>query len=164
MLWAFFVPAAAAALSGAAPADPPTEGPSTRAEQAFLRSAAAEPGAVVLPGLQYAVIRAGPADGLPPRRSDDVVVRYRGVLPDGRVFSTSPGEGKETVRFTLQKLIPGWIAALQLMRPGDVWRLYVPAYLAYGAAGKDAVPPLSALVFEVELVSVAPPPAPAKGP
>lgn len=140
---------------------PKQPGPSTPAEQAFLRSAAAASGAIVLPGLQYRVLRSGPADGPHPKRSDDIVVRYRGVLPDGRVFSTSPDDGKETTRFALQRLIPGWIAALQLMRPGDVWRLYVPAYLAYGAPGKDAIPPLSTLTFEVELVSI---PAPAASP
>ena len=58
--------------------------------------------------------------------------------------------------FPLQKLIPGWVAALQLMRPGDVWMLYVPAYLAYGAAGKSYIPPDSTLIFHVELVASEP--------
>jgi FKBP-type peptidyl-prolyl cis-trans isomerase len=145
--------ASSAAAATAAPAA------STPEEEAFLRSTRAAAGVVVLPGLQYTVLRSGPADGPHPKRSDDIVVRYRGVLPDGRVFSASPQDGAETMRFTLQKLIPGWIAALQLMRPGDVWRLFVPAYLAYGAAGKNAVPPMSALTFTVELVSIVPPAA-----
>lgn len=83
-------------------------------------------------------------------------MRYQGRFLDGRVFSTSTDQGRGETVFPLQKLIPGWVAALQLMRPGDVWMLYVPAYLAYGAAGKNYIPPDSTLVFQVELVGIEP--------
>ena len=132
-------------------------GMGTAAEQAFLAGNAKADGVVVLPGLQYKIVRSGPADGPHPRRADDITVHYVGKFPDGKTFSTTPDNGAGTEVFPLQKLIPGWIAALQLMRPGDVWMLYVPSYLGYGAAGKSYIPPDSTLVFQVELVSVAPP-------
>ncbi|MBW3618180.1 MAG: alpha/beta fold hydrolase [Proteobacteria bacterium] len=125
-------------------------------ERAFLVRNAGEPGVVSLPGLQYKVLRSGPATGRRPTRADDVTVRYQGRFLDGRVFSTSGDEGRATTTFPLQKLIPGWLSALQLMRPGDEWMLYVPAHLGYGAAGKSYIPPNSTLVFRVELVSAAP--------
>ena len=120
------------------------------------------PGAVVtLPGLQYQVLRAGPPGGEHPTRASTVAVHYEGRLADGTVFSTSPEDGKGESVFELQKLIPGWIAALQLMRPGDVWRLTLPPHLAYGARGRaPTIPPDSTLIFQVELLSVrTPPPA-----
>jgi len=152
-----FALAAANTQAGAA-ASP---GAGTVAEQDFLKQNAVAQGVVVLPGLQYKVIKSGPPDGPRPRRSDDITVRYVGRFADGKVFGSSPDNGAGTEVFPLQKLIPGWIAALQLMRPGDVWMLYLPAYLAYGAAGKSYIPPDSTLVFQVELVSVA---APGDGP
>jgi len=132
-----------------APAAQPTD-----AEKAFLTANARDPGVIVLPGVQYKVIKSGPADGPHPHRADDITVRYEGRFIDGKVFNTSPDNGAGTTDFPLQKLIPGWIATLQLMRPGDVWMLYIPAYLAYGSAGKANIAPGSTLVFRVELVAV----------
>ncbi len=117
----------------------------------------APPGPVVsLPPLRYQVLHSGPAEGPRPSRSDDITVRYVGRFPDGRVFNTSPDEGRGVTTFPLQKLIPGWLAALQLMRPGDVWRLQLPPHLGYSWKGKEIIPPDSPLVFDVELVSFAP--------
>lgn len=117
---------------------------------------------VTLPGLQYQVLRSGPAEGEHPTRASTVTVHYEGRLADGTVFSTSPEGGKGESVFELQRLIPGWIAALQLMRPGDLWRLTLPPHLAYGARGRaPTIPPGSTLTFQVELLSVrTPPPAP----
>lgn len=122
----------------------------------FIAANAHAPGVVVLPGLQYKVLKSGPADGPHALRSDDITVRYEGRFADGKLFDASPDDGRGTTVFPLQKLIPGWIAALQLMRPGDVWMLYLPPNLAYGAKGKGPIPPDTPLVFKVELVSVAP--------
>ena len=126
------------------------------AERAFLARNAAQDGVVVLPGLQYRVLKSGPTDGPHPRRTDTIRVRYEGRFLDGHVFNTSADQGRGETVFPLQKLIPGWVAALRLMRPGDVWMLYVPAYLAYGAAGKSYIPPDSTLIFHVELVAIEP--------
>jgi FKBP-type peptidyl-prolyl cis-trans isomerase len=128
-------------------------------------AAAAE---VTLPGVRYEVLASGPTDGPQPTRADAVTMRYVGRLADGgAVFSTSAANGTEPTRFEVRTVIPGMSAALQLMRPGDRWRITLPAYLAYGRLGrryappeptlKRDVPPDSVLVFDVELVSVLPP-------
>jgi len=152
---AFTLALALAIGAGVARADPaPTEPPSDHG--AFLSGNATAPGVVALPGLQYKVLKSGPATGSHPTRADNIVVRYEGRFVNGQVFNTSPDEGAGTTTFPLGRLIPGWVAALQMMRPGDVWMLYVPPYLAYGAAGKDTIPPESTLVFKVELVGIGP--------
>lgn len=129
-------------------------------------SAAAPGRAVHLPGLQYRVLRSGPADGVQPTRSDRVSIRYAGRLVDGSVFSTSPDNGANPASFDVRTVIPGFSALVQLMRPGDRWEFTIPGYLGYGREGKriasgDAslkheIPPDSTLIFDVELVSVSP--------
>lgn len=145
-----------------APPDPIT------GEQAFLIKNAKARNVVSLPGLQYMVLSHGEGGGPHPTRADDVTVRYEGRFINGQVFNTSPNNGKDPVTFQLNRLIPGWVAALQMMRPGDVWMIYLPANLAYGEAGKEPyIPPYSTLIFRVELVSVQPhvdPPPPAPPP
>lgn len=131
---------------------------------AVLTMGAARP--VVLPGVSYQVLASGPAGGAMPTRSDEVMMRYVGRLSDGSVFSTSGNGGAEPTAFKVREVIPGMSAALQLMRPGDRWRITLPSYLAYGRLGrtykppeptlKRDVPPDATLVFDVELVSVRP--------
>lgn len=121
---------------------------------AFLAKTARLPGVKVLPdGLQYKIIRSGPAGGPSPKIGDDVKVDYEGTLIDGTVFDSSYKRG-EPIVFTLGEVIPGWNEALQLMRPGDVWYLYIPADLAYGDRNAGPIPPGSVLVFKVELHGV----------
>jgi FKBP-type peptidyl-prolyl cis-trans isomerase len=134
----------------------------------FLSSPlAAEAGQIVsLPGLQYKILRSGPADGVRPTRSDRVSIRYVGRLADGSVFSTSPDKGAGATSFDVRMVIPGFSALVQLMRPGDRWEFRIPGYLGYGHEGKktasgDAslrqeIPADATLIFEVELVGVAP--------
>lgn len=122
-------------------------------------------GVVSLPGLQYEVLRSGPA-GPRPLRSDDVMIRYVGRLGDGSIFSTSAENGAEPSAFSVRTVIPGFSALVQLMRPGDRWRFTIPSYLGYGHQGrsftppeatlKRDIPPGSTLIFEVELVSILP--------
>ncbi len=88
--------------------------------------------AVTLPGLSYEVLGSGPEAGPHPTRADAVTMRYVGRLTDGAVFSTSPDEGKGLSTFGVKEVIPGMSAVLQLMRPGDRWRVTMPPYLAYG--------------------------------
>ncbi len=154
-----FTGAAAAALAAALLLGPAAraQAPAAGDEAAFLARNAAEPGVTALPGLQYKVLHRGPGDGAHPARTDEVTVRYEGRFLDGRVFDTSPDAGAGAVAFPLGKLIPGWQEALPLMRPGDVWMLWLPAVLAYGHAGKGRIPPDSPLAFKIELVSVSKP-------
>ena len=137
-------------VNGRGPADP------IALESAFLAKNARAKGVVVLPGLQYMVLQPGPAGGAHPKRSDDVTVRYEGRFLNGQLFSSSPRSGLDTTTFELGKLIPGWVAALQMMRPGDVWMIWAPPELAYGAKGAGPIPPGAALAFKIELIAVQP--------
>ena len=125
--------------------------------QAFLDKNKAEPGVkTTASGLQYKVVRAGPADGRRPQPGDEVKVHYQGTLLDGTVFDSTYQQGAPAV-FEVGQLVEGWNEALQLMRPGDEFLLYVPPGLAYGDEGAGGViPPGAVLVFRMELLDVLP--------
>lgn len=122
--------------------------------QAFLTANAAKEGVKTLPsGLQYKELRAG--EGKTPNPANNVTVNYRGTLIDGSEFDSSYARGTPAT-FQVKKVIKGWREALLLMKEGAKWELYVPPELAYGKGGRDKrIPPNSALIFEVELLSVA---------
>ncbi|MEO8114903.1 MAG: FKBP-type peptidyl-prolyl cis-trans isomerase [Phenylobacterium sp.] len=129
------------------------------AAKTFMAQNAKQPGVHVLPsGLQFKVVREGPAGGLRPQETDEVKVHYEGKLITGKVFDSSYERG-QPASMALKGLIPGWIEALQLMRPGDEWILYVPPELGYGKEGAGGeIPPGSALIFRIELIDVLPGP------
>ncbi len=103
-------------------------------------------------GLQYKVIKSG--SGASPKKNDSVKVHYHGTLIDGKVFDSSVQRG-EPVTFQVDGVIPGWVEALQLMKVGDKWQLFIPAKLAYGERSPDpGIGPNAALVFEVELLGI----------
>jgi peptidylprolyl isomerase/FKBP-type peptidyl-prolyl cis-trans isomerase FklB len=125
-----------------------------KAAQGFLAANGKQPGVVTLPsGLEYKIVHSGPADGPHPRPGDELKVNYEGKFLDGKVFDSSFARG-EPADLPLAGLIPGWIEALQLMRPGDEWILYVPPVLGYGDHGPDAIPPNSLLIFRIQLLGV----------
>ena len=130
---------------------------SDAANAAFLAANAKKPGVVIEPsGLQHRIIQSG--YGKRPTQYDEVTVYYKGSLINGKVFdATEPGL---PTSFTVNKLIPGWTEALQLMREGDHWELVIPPNLAYGprGAGDGLIPPNQALVFDLQLEKVTPPP------
>ncbi|MGD9592726.1 MAG: FKBP-type peptidyl-prolyl cis-trans isomerase [Candidatus Berkiella sp.] len=108
---------------------------------------------VTLPsGLQYRIIKEGKGES--PKAADVVTTHYRGKLIDGTEFDNSYNRG-EPVKFAVNGVIPGWTEALQLMKPGSKWELFIPSKLAYGENGVgQIIGPNSALVFEVELLNV----------
>ncbi len=120
---------------------------------AFLAENAQREGIVVTEsGLQYEVVTAG--EGASPGRTDEVEVHYRGTLLDGTVFDSSYDRG-QTVTFGVSQVIPGWTEALQLMKEGAKYKLYIPSDLAYGPGGAgQVIGPNSTLIFEVELIKV----------
>ncbi|HSG90772.1 MAG TPA: FKBP-type peptidyl-prolyl cis-trans isomerase [Pseudomonadales bacterium] len=128
---------------------------SLEAARTFLAANAEREGITVTEsGIQYEVLKSG--DGASPEVTDTVVTHYTGSLPDGTVFDSSEERG-EPATFGLDRVIPGWTEALQLMKVGDRWRIWLPPELAYGERGAgDDIPPNSALVFEVELLDVNP--------
>ncbi len=106
-------------------------------------------------GLAYKVEASGPATGEPPRLGDQVRVTYVGKLTDGTVFDSSDNAGGPVV-MTVGQLVPGWNEALQLMRPGDDWTLYVPPSLGYGDEANGPIPADSVMVFRLKLLAVVP--------
>lgn len=104
-------------------------------------------------GLQYEVITEG--DGPVPTATDQVEVHYTGKLIDGTVFDSSVDRGVPAT-FGVTQVIPGWVEALQLMKAGSKWRLFIPSELAYGPNGAPGSPigPNATLVFDVELLKV----------
>ncbi len=119
----------------------------------FLAANAEKEGVKVLPsGLQYKVLTEG--SGKKPGPEDKVKCHYCGTFPDGTKFDSSYDRGEPAV-FGVNQVIAGWTEALQLMSEGSKWELYIPYNLGYGEHGAPgAIPPYSALVFTVELISV----------
>ncbi len=145
---------AALALTACAPDRAAITAASQDEGRTFLATNARAQGVVTLPsGLQYRIVKSGPADGVKPMRGDEVKVNYEGKLISGKVFDSSYERGIPAA-LPLDALVPGWIEALQLMRPGDEWILYVPSNLAYGDNGAGEIPPGSTLIFRIELLAV----------
>ncbi len=119
----------------------------------FLDANKKKEGVVTLPsGLQYKVIKEG--KGKSPKAADTVTVNYRGTLIDGTEFDSSYKRG-EPATFAVNAVIPGWTEALQLMKEGAKWQLFIPSNLAYGEKGAgNMIGPNAVLIFEVELISV----------
>lgn len=119
----------------------------------FLEANAAREGVSVTDsGLQYEVLEAG--SGASPGPRSTVVTHYHGTLVDGTVFDSSVERG-EPAEFGVHEVIPGWTEALQMMSVGDKWRIACPPRLAYGEQGVgNAIPPNTALVFEIHLIAV----------
>ncbi|MEW6510306.1 MAG: FKBP-type peptidyl-prolyl cis-trans isomerase [Bacteroidota bacterium] len=121
--------------------------------QAFLAENAKKPGVVTLPsGLQYKVIKEG--TGKSPKLTSTVTIHYAGRLLDGTEFDSSRKRNEPTT-YPCNGFIKGWTEALQLMKEGSTWELYIPSDLAYGESGAGSViPPNSTLIFDVELLAV----------
>ncbi|MCD6201129.1 MAG: FKBP-type peptidyl-prolyl cis-trans isomerase [Bacteroidales bacterium] len=119
----------------------------------FLAENAKKDSVVTLPdGLQYKILKEG--NGAKPSATDKVKVHYTGRLLDGTVFDSSVERG-EPITFQLNRVIPGWTEALQLMPVGSKWRLFIPSDLAYGERGAgQTIPPNSTLIFDVELLGI----------
>jgi FKBP-type peptidyl-prolyl cis-trans isomerase len=106
-------------------------------------------------GLQYEVVKAG--QGSAPKMGDSVMVNYRGTLLGGTEFDSSY-KRHQPANFTVGRVIPGWNEALELMKPGAKWRLYIPPQLAYDLSPPPGapIPPGAMLIFDVNLISVQP--------
>ncbi|MBQ16163.1 MAG: hypothetical protein CMJ65_03455 [Planctomycetaceae bacterium] len=130
-----------------------------KAGVAFLAANAKKKGVkTTKSGLQYLVLKAG--SGPSPKATDTVKVHYRGSLIDGTVFDASykgksPNLTDKPVSFAANRVIKGWTEALQLMKVGSSYRLFIPASLGYGERGAGAdIGPNSTLIFEVILLGI----------
>jgi FKBP-type peptidyl-prolyl cis-trans isomerase len=121
--------------------------------KAFLEENKKKEGIKALPsGLQYKVLAEG--SGKTPKETDTVTVHYRGTLVNGTEFDSSYKRDKPST-FQVNRVIRGWTEALQMMKEGSKWQLFVPPELGYGERGSGSqIQPNSALIFEVELISV----------
>ena len=118
----------------------------------FMEENKKKEGVKTLPsGLQYKILAEG--SGKTPKATDEVTVNYKGTLVDGSEFDNSYKRGAPA-NFRVDKVIRGWTEALQLMKEGSKWQLFIPPELGYGERGAGSVPPNSTLIFEVELISV----------
>ena len=136
-----------------AQSDPAVAGKNKATGVAFLAANKGKPGVQTLPdGLQYKIVTEG--SGPSPKDSDTVTVKYRGTLIDGTEFDASDKHGG-TATFPVGGVIKGWTEALEKMKVGSKWQLFIPSELAYGdrAVGGD-IQPGSTLIFDVELVSI----------
>ncbi len=126
--------------------------------RAFLEANKKRKEVITLPdGLQYEIIKSGDVNGKHPTLTDSAVVHYIGTLIDGVEFDNSYKRGQPYATL-LTRVVQGWTEILQLMKPGDQWKVYIPSELAYndnGAAG-GAIPPHSVLIFDMTLVEIRP--------
>lgn len=103
-------------------------------------------------GLQYEIKKEG--EGKCPEAKDSVTVHYTGTLIDGRVFDSSVSRG-EPATFGVTQVIPAWVEALQMMKPGAEWRIYCPSHIAYGPNGAGGmIGPNETLIFDIQLIAV----------
>ena len=122
--------------------------------QKFLAENSKKKGVISLEsGLQYEVLEKGA--GGKPDSNDSVKVHYEGTLIDGEVFDSSL-DRDEPVSFQVNRVIEGWTEALQLMKEGAKWKVFIPSDLAYGETGNNSIGPNETLIFEMELIGIAP--------
>ncbi|MDY3034418.1 MAG: FKBP-type peptidyl-prolyl cis-trans isomerase [Odoribacter sp.] len=127
--------------------------------QKFLAENAKKEGVKELvDGIQYKVIKEG--NGAKPAETDVVKVHYKGTLIDGTEFDSSIKRG-EPAEFPLNRVISGWTKSLKEMPVGSKWEIYIPADQAYGQRGSGPIGPNETLIFEVELLDIVTPQAPA---
>jgi len=130
------------------------EGEKNLAEgKAFLAENAKKEGVVTTAsGLQYKIIT--PGTGATPTLEDTVTTHYRGTVIDGREFDSSYARGNPAT-FPVKGVIKGWTEALQMMKVGAKWQLFIPADLAYGdKARSDVIGPNATLIFDIELLAI----------
>jgi len=122
--------------------------------QKFLAENSKKKGVISLEsGLQYEVLEKGA--GGKPDSNDSVKVHYEGTLIDGEVFDSSL-DRDEPVSFQVNRVIEGWTEALQLMKEGAKWKVFIPSDLAYGETGNNSIGPNETLIFEMELIGITP--------
>ena len=153
--WASLTAALLLAACGGEAGEAPGDDARVAEAAAFMAENADADGVVTLDsGLQYKVLTAAP-DGAPSPDGNDLVrVHYEGSLIDGTVFDSSFERGSPYVT-TPEQVVPGWTEALQRMKVGDEWLLYVPPELGYGAQQSGRIPPQSELVFRLQLLDMA---------
>jgi peptidyl-prolyl cis-trans isomerase len=144
----------------AAKANEKVYGAAKKANEEFIAKIAKTAGVKALPGgVYYKEVKAG--TGATPKADQICEVSYEGRLMNGKVFDSSQDK---TVKFPANQVIKGWTIALTNMKVGSEWEVYIPWNLAYGDEEQGPIPPYSALVFKIKLVSVSDAPAQPEAP
>jgi len=147
------------ALASSANAAPAKTPPETPAGPEFLAKNGAAKGVVTTPsGLEYFIVSSGPANGVHPKAQDTVTFDYEVKLLNGQVVDSSYTAG-QPLTGTAGDFVPGFSEALELMRPGDEWIVWVPPQLGYGDKDSGPIPANSVLRFKLVLHKVTPAPA-----
>jgi FKBP-type peptidyl-prolyl cis-trans isomerase len=147
---------AVAALMFASPASAAPVPPETPAGPDFLVQNAKAKGVITTPsGLEYFIVKSGPTTGPHPTAQDSATFDYEVKLLNGQVIDSSYARG-EPLTGNVGSFVPGFSEALELMRPGDEWIVWVPPQLGYGAKDKGPIPGNSVLRFRLALHSVTP--------
>lgn len=148
-------------MTGCTPKEPPPppvaeKSPAEREREKFFGAAvAADPAVSWRPsGLGVKVLAAG--EGAFPRISDRIRLHYTGTLVDGTVFDDTRAAGKPA-EFAVNRMVPGLVAGVTTLKPGGHAIFYIPPSLGYGGMKVGKIPPVSGLVFDVELIAVLPP-------
>ena len=152
----YFLLAALALITVPASAAPVKTPPETPAGPDFLVKNGAAKGVVTTPsGLEYFIVNSGPSTGTPPKAQDTATFDYEVKLLDGTLIDSSYATG-EPLTGPVSAFVPGFTEALELMRPGDEWIVWVPPQLGYGPNDKGPIPGNSVLRFKLALHSVTP--------
>jgi FKBP-type peptidyl-prolyl cis-trans isomerase FklB len=130
-----------------------SKSPTRKCSDKLLKKNARTKGVIVLPGIQYRIIKSGARSGASPKSGDKVLLNYEGRLPSGTVFDSSYQRGRPS-SFLVREVIPGWQVVLKLMRPGDVWEVVIPSEMAYGSDVSGPIPPDSVLIFKIALIEI----------
>lgn len=146
----------AAVLLASAAVAAPAVPPETPAGPDFLvRNGAAKGVVTTSSGLEYFVVKSGPATGPHPTAQDTATFDYEVKLLNGQVIDSSY-ERHEPLTGRVGDFVPGFTEALELMRPGDEWIVWVPPQLGYGSQDKGPIPGNSVLRFRLALHSITP--------
>ena len=141
-------------LAGVAACTPPSSPPAAAAPTASVPNTASLTGTAKVTtasGIVFESVLNG--SGPSPKATDTVTVHYRGTFPDGREFDSSYKRG-QPASLPLNRVIPCWTEAVQLMKVGGKARITCPPQLAYGERGRDVIPPNATLVFDIELLKI----------
>jgi FKBP-type peptidyl-prolyl cis-trans isomerase FkpA len=96
-----------------------------------------------------------------PQKGNKITVQYTGKFLNGEIFDALLPKHPMTYIFGEGKMLDGWEEAFAQLHEGEKATLIIPSELAYGEKGKRnaasgvyIVPPYTALIYEVEIISI----------
>jgi FKBP-type peptidyl-prolyl cis-trans isomerase FklB len=102
--------------------------------------------------MQYKVLTEG--TGPLPSTNEVVTINYKGTTIDGKEFDSSTKRPQAAKIALNRDMLRGRNEALERMKVGSKWEVYLPASLAYGESGMGPVESGSTVIMELELLSI----------